>query len=281
MILERAYLHLSPGFLVFTKQATHDLPFQEKISMSALLRNSPTIFGELNFYGILLYPGLLVLIFKTIKKRSLNHMIILWWIVCYSIVSGIAFYDNPINTRNIVGAPALLITISLFINFLIKLIQKNNNIFYIFKIFLYSFIIGLIIIPTSIFMYEYYYTYPIDSAKAFDYGYKEVANYITTNKLWVKEIYIYGDYDRNLTLSFYSPEQPPINKIVHISDVNTIYSITHETKDKNILIFKYKDNYNILEQNVMKLKIMKTIEYPDNSLAFIIFELNSSVTHEK
>ena len=82
MIIDRAGVHLSPGFIVFAFPDTHDLPFQQTISKSALLRYSPTQYGELNYYGILLYPGIFLLVYQWISKGSKKHAVILWWIVC-------------------------------------------------------------------------------------------------------------------------------------------------------------------------------------------------------
>jgi 4-amino-4-deoxy-L-arabinose transferase-like glycosyltransferase len=222
MGLERAYMHLSPGFLVFTAPATHDLPFQETISQSELSRLSPTLFGQLNYYGVLLYPGILLLAYEGIKKRSKQHVVLLWWIVCYLIVSGIAYYDNPNPARNIVGLPALVITISLFIGFLLKIVPARQ-----FKIIpqfhfnhlVVTLLICLVAVPTSLFLYEYYVTYPGKSAKVFDYGYKEAANYLSANGIWGRDIYIHDKSGRDLTLSFYSPEQPPPGKITTIFNI--------------------------------------------------------------
>ena len=54
------------------------------------------------------------------------------------------------------------------------------------------------------------------SAKAFDYGYKAVADFLSANNLWHKNIFISG-FARNVTLSFYSPTQPPIRPISQFS----------------------------------------------------------------
>lgn len=222
MVLERVYTHLSPGFLVFTSPAAHDLPFQETISKTGLLRLSPTIFGELNYYGVLVYPGILLLAYKAVKKRSKEHAVLLWWIVCYLIVSGVAYYGSPNAARNIVGLPALIITIALLMNFLVEVTLQEKNIGRFAISVLAGFLICIIAIPAGLFLHEYYVTYADESAKVFDYGYREVANYLSANGLWERDIYIHGGWDRDQTLSFYSPEQPPSSKIVNIYNVRKL-----------------------------------------------------------
>ncbi len=233
LFIERAYWHLSPGFLVFTAPAIHNLGYQETISMSGLLRYSPTFFGELNFYGILLYPGILLLAYKAVKKRHKEHAVLLFWIVCYLLVSGIAYYDNPNPARNIVGLPALIITVALVIDFLIKEIRKPQSKVANYKIILSAIMIFMVVVPSGLYLHEYYVTYPVESARVFDYGYKEIAEYLSANGLWVKDIYVHDSWYRNLSLSFYSPQQPPPGKIIWISDVKVL-----DPKNSSIQIIK-------------------------------------------
>jgi len=285
MVLERAYMHLSPGFLVFTAPTTHDLPFQETISQSELSRLSPTLFGQLNYYGVLLYPGILLLTYKAVKKRSKKHAVLLWWIVCYLIVSGIAYYDNPNPARNIVGLPALVITISLFISFLPKVVPARQfkiiSLFY-FKPLVGTLLICLVAVPTGLFLHEYYVTYPTESAKVFDYGYREVANYLSANGLWGRDIYIHDKWGRDLTLSFYSPEQPPPSKIT------TIFNITELDPKKSFIQISKETafEHGIIEYETRIEKgygaatspHIRLIYDENNTLAFSIYANDSTYT---
>jgi hypothetical protein len=78
---------------------------------------------------------------------------------------------------------------------------------------------ALVAVPTSLFLYEYYVVYPIQSAKVFDYGYKEVADFLSSNKYWGKDILVNGGYGSDIILSFFSPYQPPLRKIYIIGNV--------------------------------------------------------------
>lgn len=286
MALERAHMHLSPTFLVFTAPATHDSGFQETISQSALLRNSPTIFGGLNFYGILVYPGILLL-YEAMKRRSKEHIIVLWWIICYSIVSGIAYYDNPSPARNIVGLPALTITTALVIDFLIKITRnlktkKIGHVTIYFKPLLSVLLICLIAAPTSLFLHEYYVNYPSESAKVFDYGYGEVANYLSANSLWGRDIYIHDKWGRDLTLSFYSPEQTPPSKITTVFNIKgldpkkSFIQISKETAFEHGIIeyeTRIEKGYGAATSSHIRL-----IYDENNTLAFSIYANDSTYT---
>jgi 4-amino-4-deoxy-L-arabinose transferase-like glycosyltransferase len=235
MIIQRSRIHLSPAFLVFTSPSTHDLAFEQMIAKSAQLRYSPTIHGELNFYGLMVYPGILLLIIQSFINRSKTHAVIFWWIVCYSIISGIAYYDNPNAARNIVGMPALAITIALFIDFLVDKICRSKNIHPVISGFFNRdiaiiILTSAVVVPTSLFLHDYYTTYYVESAKVFDYGYKAVADFLSANNMWYKNILINTDFGRNLTLLFYSPIQPPAK---HISDVSSRNQQVSATINRN------------------------------------------------
>jgi hypothetical protein len=221
-IVERSGAHLSPAFLVFTPSPTHDLPFQESISALGLQRYTPTVYGELNYYGILLYPALMLLFYQSLVKKSRTHAVILWWIACYSLVAGIALYDNPNAARNIVGMPGLIVSIGLFIDFLLKLklpYQIRSWRSRMHPLIAICLVI-LVAIPTGLFLQQYYTAYATESAEAFDYGYRDAAKFLSTNELWDRQIFINDGYQRNATLAFYSSIQPPLGKITMTSTPN-------------------------------------------------------------
>ncbi|MFB0563979.1 MAG: glycosyltransferase family 39 protein [Candidatus Lokiarchaeia archaeon] len=268
LFLERAYLHLSPGFLVFTAPTFHNLGFQETISIVGLLSYSPTFFGMLNYYGVLLYPGVLLLSYQAVKNRSNEHAILLFWIVCYLLVSGIAYYDNPNPARNIVGLPALIITVALVIDFLIKEIRKPQSKVANYKIVLSAVLICLVVVPTGLFLYEYHVTYPVESARAFDYGYKEIAEYLSVNALWEKDIYVHDLWSRNTCLSFYCPQQPPPSNIVEMSDVKML-----DPKNSSIQVIKG----HAFEQGIIEYEMRMDEGYGDvvSSKVFLVRDENN------
>jgi 4-amino-4-deoxy-L-arabinose transferase-like glycosyltransferase len=231
LFLNRAIMHLSPGFLVYTLPSSHDLGFQETLSRSAQILYSPTIFGQLNYVSILVYPGIPLLLYRSIRGDR-EFLTILIWIICYAIVSGIAYYDNPNPARNIVGMPALIITISLVIDLLMRLARDkrassrsvSSRPRLTYRTVTAVGLALLVFIPAGLFFNEYYSNkYEKESAKVYDYGYKQVAQFLSDNNLWNDRIYLHDNWDRYISLSFYSGKQLP-PKITTISDLNILKS---------------------------------------------------------
>ena len=292
LIFERARMHLSPGFLIFTAPSTHDLGFQETMGQSGLLRYSPTTYGELNYVAILLYPGILLLVYEAVKNRRRSFAILLGWIICYSIVSGIAYFDNPSPGRNIVGMPALVITIALFIDFLVKitttsrLLQMKNNIIisrltnYI-KPITVILLAALMVIPASLFLYEYYVVYPAQSAKVFDYGYKDIANFLSDNNLWGRDILMNSGWASDLKLSFYSAIQPPLSIVRRISSPYDLAgSFTQISKDINLDqgLIEYDTRIDDGYSNTSASSHIRLVFKTNNIISLAIYNNNSLYT---
>lgn len=224
MVSERIRMHLSPAFLIFTIPSGHDQPFQETISRSSQIRYSPTSVGELGYYGIFVYPGILLLAYRGFVDKKKPYIIMLWWIISYCLVSGIAYFDNPNPARNIAGLPAFAITISLFIEYLVvRLPQKvpRRQVMMVNKVTIFM-IVALVVISSLTFMNEYFTTYYEKSSRIFDYGYRGAADFLTKNNLWNNNIIVNDAWGRNLTLSFYSPFQPPRHSIAQIDDARNL-----------------------------------------------------------
>lgn len=278
LFFNRALMHLSPDFLVYIEPSPHDLPFQQTMARSGQIVNSPTAFGELNYVGILVYPGILFLLYQGIRGRSRESLTIMVWIICYAIVSGIAYYDNPNPARNIVGMPALIITVALTIDLIIRTSTRffvrngrregeersdrgyekedggsshKSNVRSIIATVLPAqdvralIIIGglscLILIPTILFLNEYYgKKYEQESAKAFDYGYREAAQFLSDNNLWGERIYLNESPDRYQMLAFYSGKKYPPS-IITVADLNALNPDAFNVKPQNRFVSISKD----------------------------------------
>jgi 4-amino-4-deoxy-L-arabinose transferase-like glycosyltransferase len=210
LVLKRFYLHLSPDFLVFTGGFSFAVQegFREMIASEGLLKYSTGIVGMLNYWGILIYPAMFYLTYRILKKKNTREeKLLLWWIIAYALASGIAYYDNPNAARNIFGLPALTIAISLFVNRSYGFIKYHINQTLAFLLVLG--IVILILTPTVYFLNDYYFgSYSTRSARSFDYGLSECAQFLSKENLWEKPIYLYNLYRRNWGLAFYSPQQP-------------------------------------------------------------------------
>ncbi len=211
LIGERFYLHLSPDFFLFTGGFSFASTegSQPMISAEGLLKYSTGAVGMLNYYGVLIYPAICYLVYKTARKKStIEERLLLWWIFSYLLTSTIAYYDNPNAARYIIGLPALIIAIAVFIN---RIYALMNTSFMIKKSIRLAFTFGIIMImllSTIYFSTDYFTTYPARSAKSFDYGYKEIAQFLTETDNWKRPIFLCSLPDRNWNLAFYSPRQP-------------------------------------------------------------------------
>jgi uncharacterized membrane protein len=269
LIVNRVYLHFSINFLILDGglSFTNASGFSEYISSEGILKYSTTVVGMLNYYGVLIYPALLFIIYKIIKRFiSIGDKIIVIWIISYAIASGIAYFDNPNAARNIIGLPALIISIGAFVDHIYKNINNSNS-----KKILIFIISILILLPSIYFLNDYFNQYPLRSERAFDYGYEPVAVFLKQNNLWCGKIYLHDEWGRDITLASYSPIQP-YNNVNRISDFSMI---NFNDANNAILITRFSDDIFKFNQIGVKYIIIKKIYYSDNTLAFLIIQIKN------
>jgi hypothetical protein len=233
LIGERFALHLSPDFLVLSGGFSYasSQGFQQNISADGLLKYSTGTVGMLNYYGFLVYPAFFYLLYRVVKKRStIEDKIILWWAFSATLAAASAYYDNPNSARAIFGLPALIIITAIFIWSALSLAIVSFKKTFV-RLALVLGIILIIFLPTVYFVQDYFSIYSTRSAKSFDYGYSEVANFLTETDNWNRSILLYSLPSRNWNLAFYSPEQP-----VNPDKFRVISNISDLTDFKNTFI---------------------------------------------
>jgi len=211
LVGERFYLHFSPDFLLLTGGFSFagTKGSQPMFSTEGLLKYSTGAVGMLNYYGVLVYPAICYLVYKTARKKStIEERLLLWWIFSYLLTSTIAYYDNPNAARYIIGLPALIISIAVFIDCIYAFMNTSFMTKKSIRLASTFGIIMIILLPTIYFSTDYFYRYSARSAKSFDYGYKEIAQFLTETDNWKRPIFLYSLPDRNWNLAFYSPRQP-------------------------------------------------------------------------
>lgn len=239
LIVTRFALHLSPDFLVLSGGFSYasQAGFQQNIAAAGLFKYSTGTVGMLNYYGLLVYPAILYLFYKVVKKKSGNaDKLMLWWAFSSTLATTSAYYDNPNAARAIFGLPALIIIISIFICGAVSVFISFKK-----KIMRFASILGIILIillPTTYFLQDYYSNYYSRSAASFDFGYADVANFLTETNNWNRPIFLYTPPSRNWNLAFYSPEQP-VNpdKFTVVSSMSDLLAVT-EFKNAFIQIQK-------------------------------------------
>ena len=282
-ILERMYYHLSSDFLVTTGGFAFvaNNGFSETISRASLLRYGTGVTGTLNYYGIIVYPALIYLLYKLVKRSSMKEeRMLLWWVFVYAVSSALPYYDNPNAARNIVGLPALIIVIALFLyrgfNFVSthmrrKLSLKKSK---IATVILFLTIVSSIVAPTIYYLNDYFTDYPNRSAREFNYEYKMVADYLTAKTLWNNTLYVRADqslwYSPQL-LSFYSPYQPPSN-ILAIDEIES--NSTFQVRSTGSLFITHDQfDLNKLEEFGVLYERKQTFRLPSGKTTLWLVEL--------
>ncbi len=227
-------------------------------------------------HGILYFitlPFFYLGIFKIILKiRHKNNLFLILWFLIGLIPAVITFGDFAIlRGFTIIPIPLIFIAVGL-------LSLK--------KISFYT-VLLIIIIQASLYINNYFTQYPKQYSQSWQYGYKEVVNYIKQNESSYDQILITKKYgEPHEFILFYLPYEPQqllnnnivwdfhanwywvdqIDKYHFIND----WEVKEKTKnitDKTLLItspFNYNSNKN---------KLLKTINFKDNTPAFDIVEI--------
>ena len=282
-IFERIYYHLSPDFLVTTGGAAFAAKtgFSETISQAALSKYTTGLTGTLNYYGIIIYPALIYLLYKIAKRSSLREeRLLMWWIFAYVLASAVSYYDNPNAARNIVGLPALIIIMAVFLyrgfNFACVYIGRKFSLkkSKFLKIILSLTILASIAVPTIYYLDDYFINYPVRSARAFNYEYKMVADYLTAEALWNNTIYVRTDqsswYSQQI-LSFYSPNQIPLN-IFGIDSVESSWPVENGASS-SLFITQHLSDLDKLKELGISYTEKKKFQLPNGETALYLVEL--------
>lgn len=285
-VVKRAYLHLSPDFLVISTGKSF-LLFKgsgEFITQTGLYYfGTAGKIGILNVYGIFVYLGFLWLIYKVVKRPivSFQWILLVWWVTSYAIASGFAYYDNPNAARNIVGLPAFILVISLVISKVWHVLFNSRDGYisrralkrsFPVKTLKSLFLISLIVpsvyyLPTYFLTYESLYEY-------FDYDYKLLADYLTKNQLWSNSIVLNetrpDKWYAGIVLSFYNYSA---KKRIVLGDLFTAFSMLKYRKNTVMYVTRDMSNQSGLSP-LFLFTFLDVIYYPDNTPVFAVWKIN-------
>ncbi len=285
-IIYRASLHLSPDFLVLSggkSFASSSGSFSETIPSDGLYYySSAGKVGMLNVYGILVFVGLLWLVYRMVKSKRIDFKfcILSWWIVSYAVASGFAYYDNPNPARNIVGLPVFILVISVVIEKIWSELFKPQE-GYVFKLkigrqlaikALKTMFLVALLVPSILYLYTYFETYG-SSYNYFDYDYKLLSDYLTENRLWSSVIVINETrtdkwYGKEV-LSFYNHSA---RENVIMGDLPTAVSLLGFEEGTVIYVTRDMSSQHVLS-SLAYYKLRCTIDYPNENPAFFVWEL--------
>lgn len=246
------FKHLNPKFLFFSFQGENQRLFIPGAS--------------------LLYPVELLLIiiglWQLIKAKNHNQLkAFLFSFLVLSILAPSLSMESPHPLRGIFYLFVLEILTALGLLGIITFINKNKRfmdkaVYIFFAIYLLSFIHFAKVYLTS---------FPKTSASDWQYGMKQVSEYISENKDDYDEVYIDDFYNNGyIFYLFYSKKLLSLKEIEqHTGKIDNIYF------SKDIPSFFSLENQTLLAmqkaENIQENRIRKRIVYPDGDQVFLIY----------
>jgi hypothetical protein len=251
--------------------------------------NSPNM-GELYFFDLLF---LLLGVYFFLSKKPQNWQIPFLWLLISPLAGALTFQvPSALRTHNMIF-PLIIISAYGFWNVLLylkngkKLIAKALYSYTPKLLYPYTpiFLIALFIIwNISYFLHQYFVHYPKTYPAAWEYGFKELVDYIAPIKDNYSKIYITEKYDQPYILFLFYLKYPPQNfqqeavltprDKFGFSTVRNFANFHFEnikweevSKQKNVLICGTEEEIPRGE------KITKIINFPNNKPAFICVEI--------
>ena len=190
--------YLEYGVLFFDNWMRHFSGNFLFISGDEIQRNRVPEMGQMYLAEI---PFLILGLYFLIKNKPKNWQIIVWWLFVSPVAAALTFQSpHAIRALNMV-IPLVVITAYGVVNCLGFLKQKFSvnyqRIFYFlfFIFYLYFF---------SYYLHQYYVHYPKIYPSAWEYGFKDLVDYVKTKENSFEKIYITGKYDQPYILfAFY------------------------------------------------------------------------------
>ncbi len=142
--------------------------------------------------------GAIFLILK--RHESLKVLIPL---LLFSPIAASITLPSPHALRSLPMLPVITILAAVGLNHLNKYFSRNR------KILFSVIIIFIAILPTSHYLHELFFHYPIYAAREWAYGYKEVFQKIKSLQGKYKSIYVTGEYWRPYIFALYYLDYPP------------------------------------------------------------------------
>lgn len=240
------------------------------------------------FYGSLL-PALvsgLILAFK--DRRQQGIVLLFTWVLLAPLPA--ALTSDPFHTYR-----------SLLLYFPLTMIM-GAGLFQIFKILRFRIfrlaILSILFLNLSLFLYSYFVITPVVRAKEWDYGYKEIAEFISTQKDYEKVVIDDQKTEGYIHFLFFNKVNPEIyhrevarlgslsdyyyskadeirpNKIGQIY-FREVYWPVERGEDKTIFVFPAKRLFPSEFETDPKIKLLKEIYYPDKTVAFRILRVTN------
>ncbi len=259
--------YLSPNFLFLHGDAN--------------LRQHVGAVGELMLVeGILLVPALLVLI----RKRTLEGRILLYWFFLASVPASLTLYDNPGSIKTMVMSPAVHVICGSFLSMITRIQSTRFLRIPRFKFAVpYSYLKGILLVGLTLlatgnfvqFMTYYYGPYQAIAAPWFEYGFKQVSDYLIANDLANRQIFFHAKYAGPFPLipwavgvqfQFYSK-----NQIRNLVFFNELGPGTFNGREPGALfVVTQTSDLILLQSYTIPCKEMLSVTFPSGDFALIL-----------
>ena len=237
------------------------------------------------FYASL-FPGLILGIVLILKDKRKEIFLLVAWILFAPIPA--ALTSDPFHTyRSLLLYFPLTILIA---TGLLKILEKFKFAFVAISVILF--------VNLSLFLYSYFALTPASRAKEWDYGYKQIVEFLNTQTDYSKVVIDDQQTESYINYLFFSKTNPeayhksvaelgPLNNYYYSSaekirpdKVNSIYFRkvdwpSERGDDKTIFIFPAERLFPSEFETDPKIKLIKEIYYPDKTVAFRILKITN------
>lgn len=150
-------------------------------------------------------PFLILGLYFLIKKRVKGRYLLLWWLVITPLASALTF-QSPHATRALnMAVPLVIICAYGIVNFWDWCKQKNR----LFVILLSCYLVIGYIWNISFFLHQYFVHYPQKYPSAWEYGFKDLVEYLSTIDDKYKQVFVTNRYDQPYILFAFYLQYPP------------------------------------------------------------------------
>ena len=164
-------------------------------------RNKIPQTGQMYLIEILLIPlGL----FFLVSKKPKNWQLPIWWLLVSPVASALTFQSpHAIRSLNMVVPMTIIVGYGIYNLLLIfKKVPKVRLILIVFLTTTYSYLVVS-------YLHQYYVHYPRQYPAAWEYGFKELARYVSEKESNFDKIYVTDKYDQPYILLAFYLKYPP------------------------------------------------------------------------
>ncbi len=243
------------------------------ISGDVIKRNNVPQMGLLYLSDFILIGLGLIYLLKTFSKNSL---LIMLWLLISPIAAALTFQTpHALRAQNMVVPLTIISSIGLYYLFSMVKTSKLKYITTILVVLIYSYQI-------TNYIHEYYVHYPLEMPDAWQYGFKELVNYIAPISNNYSQVYITDVSDQPYILFLFYSQYPPqlfqsnhrltfrdqynFSTVRSYTNYNFIsIDMTKLSREKNILIVASPKELTGKEPN-----FVKNINYPNGQAVFTV-----------